>query len=206
MYPVGDVLSVSGKGPDQDTLIHAIEESRRNFDKQVAELEQLDDKAMRTVRTAILLIGFLVSAVGIAGPSAFTEIGIVPSLLVGIGAFALFASALVGVGTYSTSDFPTGVGDQHRSLARQAPIEAWHDAMLNEYGSWSDELAAEIEVNSAYLDLCLSSLLFGASTLLFAAVLTVAKLAYGFTPWRVAAGGFLVLAALLLPLRLRGWM
>lgn len=62
-------------------------------------LKDLDDKAMWTMRTTVILLGILASAAGIAGEAAVTNLSTGASVSFGLGIIGLFLTLFVGVGT-----------------------------------------------------------------------------------------------------------
>lgn len=59
---------------DEETLRAALDESQRAFDKQVTLMEESDDKATRTARLSVLILGIVTSAIAVGGPGAFKSI------------------------------------------------------------------------------------------------------------------------------------
>ncbi|MFB6137657.1 MAG: hypothetical protein ABEJ42_04870 [Halobacteriaceae archaeon] len=59
-----------GSDPDPAVLDLALRESRHVLDHQIQQLERIDDKIMRTVRTGVLLLGILLSSAAFAVDSA----------------------------------------------------------------------------------------------------------------------------------------
>lgn len=185
-------------GPDEDTLESAVEEARRTFDKQVAELGDIDEKAMRLVRTDVIILGFVVSAVGIAGPQSFDDIGLIPTVMVWAGVSSLLVSAFVGSALYSITEFSSGVGSEHLQFAKGATHREWLTQMLAEYEQWSHEVSAEIESNAEYFDWAQLLQFLGAGLLFLSSTVTVGYASYGVEP-RESIGAFLGGAAV-------GWL
>jgi hypothetical protein len=98
-----------------EALKNAVEESRREYDKKVETMEEIDDKAMRSVRTAIILVGLVVSAVSVGGPDSIGRFAILPVLVGALGVVALIISVVYGIGAYSATQYPTGIGPLHRN-------------------------------------------------------------------------------------------
>ena len=95
-------------------LENAVEESRREYDKKVETMEEIDDKAMRSVRTAVILVGLVVSALSVSGPSAVGEISTLPILSATLGIGTLTVSITVGIGVYTVTRYSSGIGSPHR--------------------------------------------------------------------------------------------
>lgn len=139
-------------------------ESRLVLDHQIALLNELDDKALRTARTAVVVLGILVSAVGIAGRGTVLDLPLVVQVLGGAGGVFLSATVLVGIALYSSTDITFGIGDGHRDeLANTAYTEReWLKLLLTEYADWSDTMERLNETNAERLliaQLCLSTAL-----------------------------------------------
>jgi len=74
-----------------------LEETRRQLDRQAAEVEHIDNKAAKTVRYTLLGLVALATAFSF-GPNAPA-----PNSWIGAGVFVLLGSVGVGVFTYTTS-------------------------------------------------------------------------------------------------------
>jgi hypothetical protein len=74
-----------------------LEETRRQLDRQAAEVEHIDNKAAKTVRYTLLGLAALATAFSF-GPNT-------PKInkIIGLGVFVLLASVCVGVFTYTAS-------------------------------------------------------------------------------------------------------
>lgn len=167
-----------------EALENAVEESRREYDKKVETMEEIDDKAMRSVRTAVILVGLVVSAVSVGGPGAIGEFAVLPILLGALGVVSLVVSILFGVGAYSTTEYPTGIDSEHRTdvITGGYNRDEWVVSMLDDYDEWSAKIAEEIEKNIRYLELVQFSLSFGVVSLLVSATTLVLNVAYGVQP------------------------
>ena len=139
---------------DTETLETALIESRRTFDKSVARLEDIDDKAMRSVRTAVLLAGLVASAISLGGPESVSQVGLLPVLTGAAGVVSLGASTVVGIGVYAATEYPFGVQSPHRpSVAgSERTYDAWLLALLDTYDTWIDELHIETTRTIGYLE------------------------------------------------------
>lgn len=165
-------------------LRNAVEESQRGYDKKVEVLEEIDDKAMRSVRTAVILSGLVASAVGVSGPSALSSFTILPILIGCLGVVSLAISIVYGIGIYTVTRYTTGIGPTHRSdvITGGYTQEEWLVEMLYEYDDWSSRIEDEIDNNKFYLDIVQLSLLFSVISLITSASMIVLKVAYGVSP------------------------
>lgn len=167
-----------------EALENAIEESRREYDKKVETMEEIDDKAMRSVRTAVILVGLVVSALSMSGPSTVGEMSVLSILVGSFGVGALAISIVYGIGVYSATEYPTGIGSTHRTdvITGGYSYDEWSVNMLDEYGEWSSKLTEEISKNLHHLELVQFLLSFGVIALLVSASMIVLKTAYGIKP------------------------
>lgn len=74
-----------------------VEEARRVLDRQAEEIEHIDNKAARTVRYIVLILGVLASAYSFAPGSPS------PTWITGLGVTALSFAMLFGVVTYTNT-------------------------------------------------------------------------------------------------------
>lgn len=110
-------------------------------------MEEIDDKAMRSVRTAVILVGLVVSAVSVAGPSAIGEFSLFPILIGALGVVALAVSIIYGISIYSVTEYPTGIGSIHRTdvITGGYGQNEWNVSMLNDYDEWANKITEEID-------------------------------------------------------------
>jgi hypothetical protein len=187
--PVDDSGSTTGPNgsepgeqqtPAEEVDIEALEmvrtESREVLGEQISLLGDIDDKAMRTVRTAVLFIGLVISAIQISGDSITTEeIGTWPFRLTTSGVVFLLASIVAGIWTYSVSDPSFGVSSDHRKdvVAGGYTEREWLLFQLNEYDEWTESVRETNQTNVVGLHTTLFSLVAGVLCLLLSAVLTL---------------------------------
>jgi hypothetical protein len=128
-------------------------EARREHQAEVATIEEIDDKALRASRTAVLVVGFVVSALGIAGPSGIKEIDSMFLFLFGVGSLLLVTAALTGVITASVSRYPSGVGEDfmHDSMGAEHPPELTYRKTIHQYHQMTNEVADEVDTNEELL-------------------------------------------------------
>lgn len=136
-------------GGDADALSTLLVEARLAYDREVATLEAIDDRAMRAVRTAVLLVGFVASAVGVAGPAAVGAAAVGVVVWLGLGVGALLAAILGGIRVYS------GGVRRRRSLRPNALAGTAHStatrALIDRYEAMARAAADEIESNGRWL-------------------------------------------------------
>lgn len=156
------------------TLRSACEESRAVLDHEIDILNDIDDKAIWTVRTAVIIVGLVVSAASVTGNQ-----GVSPPLSVkvtaGAGVAVLLATMGSGVLTYSISAPEPGISAQYRTAVLNETISerAWRRELLEGYNRWIAQMQLGNEKNGFYLFVTQASLLVGVLLLAVAGGLTV---------------------------------
>lgn len=97
----------SPSGSDIEALRLAREESRAVLDHQIDLLDDIDDKAMRTTRLALLLVALIVSVGQLMSPDQIDNLDFYVRSSAVISTLLLFASAFIGIGVYTVSDPPS---------------------------------------------------------------------------------------------------
>lgn len=145
--------SRGSEAPSIEPLQSAARESRIVLDHQIDLVTRMDDIAMHTLRTSVLVIGVFVSAIGLAGPAAVAELSLPGLLVFAFGLGLLFVSILFGLVTLSTSSLSLGISDRHRRLLLQRGLDGteWNELLLREYGRWEREMEQVAEQNSRWL-------------------------------------------------------
>lgn len=167
----GDDAFALDTGTSVEALRDARRESRAALDHRVRLLYEIDEQAMRSVRTAVVTFGVLVSAVGIAGSAGRLHASVVTVALAVLGVLALFCSVFVGVGVASISATDFGIGSSYRRDVRDGSYSErdWLRAVLRGYDEWDAELEAVNRRKESYLFVS-QALLLAALGLLAAAV------------------------------------
>lgn len=167
-----------------EALENAVEESRREYDRKVETMEEIDDTAMRSVRTAVILLGLVVSAISVSGPSVVGEFAALTVLVGAFGVVALTVSIVVGIGVYATTRYTAGIGSSHRTDVIEGGYrhDEWLTVMLRQHDEWSANIEDEIRSNRRYLEIVQSTLFLGVLALLVTAGMVVSKAAYGIPP------------------------
>lgn len=142
-----------GDRSDLHALQLAREESRAVLDHQVALMNDIDDKAMRTVRTAVVILGILASAGGIAGTATLEAVSALVLLLLAIGVGCLFGATFAGIGTYAASDLEFGIGDVYRQDVRayRYSQREYLTFLLDGYDEWISTMRTKTRRNATYL-------------------------------------------------------
>ncbi|WP_152422138.1 hypothetical protein [Natrialba asiatica] len=90
-----------------ESLRFLCSESRDVIDHQIDDLDDIDDKALRTVRITMVVFGLLVAAAQVEGTDPiFNRITV-------LGGGLLLLSIIAGAGTYSASDLHLGPGPNY---------------------------------------------------------------------------------------------
>jgi len=167
-----------------EALANAVEESRREYDKKVETMEEIDDEAMRSVRTAVILVGLVVSAVSVGGPSAVGEVTVLPIFTGSVGVVALTTANVSGIGVYSVTEYPTGIGSTHRTevITGGYGTDEWAVILLDNYDEWSRIVTEEVERTARYFEVVQFVLSLGVVSLLVSATMVVFRVAYGVRP------------------------
>ncbi|WP_153553393.1 hypothetical protein [Halomicrobium sp. LC1Hm] len=135
------------------------EESKRVMQGQKADIDDMDDKALRTVRlnAAILAIG----ATGLE----ISGIGEVNFLLAGFSIVFLVSSAIFGVIVYNESNILVGPKSSFLGKMRtQKSDDGWEKELLEEMETWITNNQTRVELNGALLTICQSFLVLGVLT------------------------------------------
>ena len=131
------------------------EEARSVLEAQQTILAEIDEKAMRTVRTTVLLIGAIASTVKVANISLHTGFAT-------LGAEFLFGSLAFGLVTYDETNPYLGPNRAYiDQLAANDFKETWETDLVEAFGYWIERNADEIDYNSLLLRITQGLLFFG---------------------------------------------
>lgn len=183
------------KQSDVAALETALEEARRSYDKDVAALNDIDEKAMRAGRIGIILLGIIISALAVFGPEVIVELEQQIFIMAVIGIGLILTSTILALGTYTITQYPSGIGESHREAAIKDGFDRadWLVFMLNQYGEWTDEVNSEIEANAEFLENTIMLQLVGLVCLSFAIMLGYLNRVNDIPP-KTAIVGFIIFA------------
>lgn len=167
---------------DDDAVDEALVAARRVYDQQVDELASIDDTALRTLRTDVLILGFVAAALTAGGPDAVGDIHWIPVTVGSMSALALFVSAMLCVGAYLITDIPLEVQSQELRAARHISGDAWEKATIPRMSGAIADVEAEIGRNGDLIALALLLLLFGSLGLAYVSGIAIAAQSYGVSP------------------------
>jgi predicted O-methyltransferase YrrM len=167
-----------------------LRESRRSLDRSFEQLQDIDDKAMRTTRVALVVIGLLVTGAGVATGRNSPSIGLVTGAYTGLGAIFLASAVVAGIGTYSATEYKRELSDHERAFVERAERNGGSPALtLSHFNyDWIDTLEEEIENNLIFLDVTMTMLYLGALSLLAAGAVIAVSTA--FTCWPAWCNAF----------------
>lgn len=176
-----------------------LEESRRSFHRQIEQLKDIDEKAMRSVRTAVVVIGFVVTAVGIATRNGHVSFGVGPTLFTGFGVFFLAVTVVIGVGTSSVTEYRTRLSDVEYARVEQptGSSRGSNAELVRIYRSWLNTTEDELSESAAFLTATLTALMFGVLSLLTAAALAVTETLFSFETASPFRSGLLHIAVVI---------
>jgi len=142
------------------------QEARTVIDHQIATLSDIDDKALRTVRLTVVLVGVLATAI---------ELDIVRGLhdeFLLFGGVMLFSSVVVGMLTYSESSLFLGPNKSYINTLAANDFDngAWDEDLLATMGEWIEENGNIIQVNGILLSVTEGLLLIGLAAVAVAIV------------------------------------
>jgi len=176
-------------------------ESREVLSEQIRLLNDLDDKAMRSVRTSVLFIGLVISAIQISNePPTVSTIGIWPFRLATGGVTFLILSVITGIYTYSDSDPNFGVSNDHRKDVVEGEFteREWLLFQLDEYDEWTDSMTDINERNVVGLHTTLVSAVIGVIALLLSAIWSAGvDFSQVITPILITTSVFILIAVVL---------
>lgn len=138
------------------------EEARTVLNHQISVLNDIDNKATKTVRITAVILGIVVSAPSIIkNPNTyinpFTEWGVV----------GLVLSITLGIFTYSSSspDLGPNSKDINRLLNNKYREDKWLVLLLNSYEDWIDRTQRVNRFNGIFLTLTQMSLIMSLALL-----------------------------------------
>jgi len=166
----------SGSEPsDTEVLRSACAESREVLDDQLAELSDIGDKALWTVRTSMIVLGIVASVASLGSTDTLGRLqGWI--LVVGlVGVVLLLTASVWGLGTYFVSDRVRGISPGYRSRTKNAGLDKrdWYRALLHGYDQWIAEMESMTDRYGSHLFKAQLLFLIGVSLVVAAAVLSV---------------------------------
>ncbi|MBP1987920.1 hypothetical protein [Halolamina salifodinae] len=139
-------------------------EARETIDQQIAWVNGIDDKAMRTLRFNVLILGGVVSGVSILldrgiidGVEEVTD----PFLLMGV--LALVGSTSLAALTYTASSMKVGMSSNDIESVHQSDLsdEEYTHKLMTSYRRWIQQNRRTIALNSDLVTLTILLLVYG---------------------------------------------
>lgn len=137
--------SGGGNWPN-DRLETTYREARAVIESQNGTMADIDNKAMQTVRLNTVLIGLLLAAANVAGPTIFEPYSF------GLSIFALAGSVFLGLVTYNESDLFVGPrGEFIERLVADEIEGSWQAGLLVTFAGMISKNSGEIDRSSSLL-------------------------------------------------------
>lgn len=135
----------SGYNPDVLEFLHA--DAKRVVDHQIDDLDDIDDKALRTVRITMVVFGILVASAQLEGAEA------VVTRWTLAGSSLLIGSIIAGVLTYSASNPHFGPGPDYLESVLEESYSATEERYeaVSSYASWMRKNEGIVQQNGTYL-------------------------------------------------------
>lgn len=135
------------------------EESKDVMEAQKRDIDDLDDKALRTVRITAILLAVGATGIEVIGIDVINED-------VALFSLASFLISLVfGVLTYNESDEVIGpTADYIKKMRNESMKKAWDDDFLYQLQEWVDDNQTTVEFNGYLLVVCQMFFILGVGT------------------------------------------
>lgn len=160
------------EGVEEESLAELLRETRQTNERLIDALESADDKAMRTSRTSLIVLGLLLTAASVGGVELINgasdfAIGLT---LGGVG--LLILSTLFTMAAYSVSEYPVGIGNSHAKYvhSEHPTPDEWRGKLVREYLSWNEEVTSALQETTLWFFLGQVTLLLGLGLLSFVAL------------------------------------
>lgn len=152
-----------------ETLRTSQVEARSVLDQQLSTLSDIDAKAMRTVRIALLLLGIVLSATAFPDETVFVTWLTIPGLV------SISVSILFGLLTYTSPDPTVGPSTDYFEDVRVEPYSEaeWRTLLLSGYIEWIGDVEELNSSNARTLILSQISLGIGVALLIGGTILAI---------------------------------
>lgn len=165
----------------------------------------MDDKALWSVRSAVIVLGLLLSAGSLGNLPQFLTLPWYIHGVVGLGVVSLLFSVLFGIGTYTMTRTYPGIGHQRRIESHQGEYDRheWYSRLLYDYQLWITGQEAWNEQNGFYLFVTHSLLLSGTAAIVLAGVISLYTMYSSASRIALVVGSSVPVLAVVLLLRRR---
>jgi small-conductance mechanosensitive channel len=168
------------------------------YDRQLEELDQIDDSALRILRTNIIILGFVAAALTAGGPDAVSDLRLTTVAFGYFGCAGLVASAFVSVGTFVVTEYPNEVRTEELRAApfleedefKHSAVKSLREAIL--------EVRLEVIRNGNQLSASLMAFLLGTVCLVAATLIAILTNSYGLSQTSALAVSGVVVISLVL--------
>lgn len=145
--------AVDRRQHDLDALRLTHEEARALLDQQIETANDVDDKAAKTSRLAVLLLGLLFTAGTFFARTDAFDAAPYFNAITAVGAFLLVLSFVFAVATYTTTQMESGVGptDLHRLVRDRYSEEEWLILLLRSEAAWIEANERRLYTNGTLL-------------------------------------------------------
>lgn len=153
-------MPMAGGGPDKwenERSRLTYEEARIVIDHQRDVINDIDNKAMYTVRVIVIFLSILVAAFRIGGADIFNQYLFWP------GISSLVISMAVGIYTYRSSNLFLGPNRAYLQNLSENDVDAdrWDRDLINRFADWVNSNHQDLEENGLLLLLSQVTLIVG---------------------------------------------
>lgn len=159
--------------PRSDTLELTCSEAREVIDHQIDTMNDLDDKAMWTLRLIVLFLGVFMTGLSVA-VRANADLARFMNPMTITGFVSLGVSAVLSVIVYSSGTLTAGPGPGAiEKLLHQNYGEPWRYRLLTGYRNWMEKNEASIRRDATVLAFCQAYLVAGILIFFFGVVINL---------------------------------
>lgn len=164
-----------GGDSEVEALRATREEAREVLNYKLDLLDSLDDKATWTARTAVVVLGVLISGVGATGSSGVAAAGTWVFAFGALGVTLLLGSVVVGVAAATDSEVNPGPGRSFRREVREERYDEreWNATLLDGYDEWIETAEDVTATNRSQLLVAQTSLVAAFLALVLAVGLSI---------------------------------
>lgn len=157
----------------------ALESARRVYDKRVRRLEAIDDKAMRSARSGVLILGFIAAGLTSLSPATVANTPLLPVVAGALGTLLVAASAFACVGIYTVTQVPSELSKGDLDTTPRPEERLWYEVVMDRLETAVERTGEEIRRNRTYFEYSQVMLVSGSGLLVYATGVTVVADAFG---------------------------
>lgn len=139
-------------------------EARETIDQQIAWVNGIDDKAMRTLRFNVLILGGLISGVSVLlDRNIIDKLEEVTDPFLVTGVLALVGSTALAALTYTASSMKVGLSSDDIQSVHKGDLseKEYHDKLMTSYEQWIHANRRTIALNSDLVTFTILLLVYG---------------------------------------------